>query len=96
MRTELHVSVLTERGCGDDYVLGRTAQTHPDVMVIRVDNGRAAREIGSDGNPPRREFKLPRLRIVTVGGQCRTTHEFPQKRNRLSRFKKRAAQYACG
>ena len=76
MGVELDVSVLTEGGSGDNHILRRTPQTHPDVMVIRIDNGRAAREVGPDGNPILRELKQPWLGIVAVGCQGGTAHQF--------------------
>ena len=46
--TEYDVGMLAERRGGKHQVLGGTAEAHPEMMVVRIDGWRAAREIGAN------------------------------------------------
>jgi len=45
LRTEYDVGMLAERRGGEHEVLGGTAEAHPEMMFVRINHWRAAREI---------------------------------------------------
>ena len=48
LRTECDVGMLAEGRGGEHKVFGGTAEAHPEMMLIRINHWRAAREIGAN------------------------------------------------
>jgi hypothetical protein len=53
----------------DRQVLGGAAQADEEVMVVRIDDGRAARQVGQDRDRVLSRNEAPGLRVVAVGGE---------------------------
>jgi len=92
LRSEYHVGMLAERRRGEHKVFGGTAQTHPEMMLVRIDHWRSPGEIGLNRDHIRRQLESPWLRIMAVGSKRGTSHEFQQQRPMFQRFTERAAQ----
>jgi hypothetical protein len=58
---------LAMRTTGDDEVFCRAAQADEKMMVIRVEDGGAARQVGQDACAGRQFGETLWLRIVSIG-----------------------------
>src|SRR5215510_1161655 len=61
--------------CGQQQVLGCTAQTCVQVMIVRIDCRTPSRQVWEDQDPAALQPELPRLSVMAGCSQRRVPHE---------------------
>lgn len=62
--------------CGQGQILGGTAQTCVQVVIVGIDSGTASRQVWQDRDPAGLEHKLPGLRIVAGRRESRVLDQY--------------------
>lgn len=70
---------------GKREVLGGTSQAHIEMVVVRVDRGRAPRKVREDPEFVRVGTEAPRLRVMAARRESRESNDFSQVAARTER-----------
>jgi hypothetical protein len=76
LRVDVSMEAAGPRGVHE--ILGRAPETDEEMVIVRIDNRAAAREVRENRDGPLLDPELPGLCIVTGRSQGRLAHKIPK------------------